>query len=215
MLILVTERRHEHSELIAYLRKNGIYLFVCPYETADVLCRVKDTGGVILDCLSNLSRAEKICADLHEQYPEMPIAAVVAPNAIPNMQINRLIRATRNSDLRADVLDFCIRNCGWSAQRLTTYSLTVGTHPEETYYMGYPLRLSPREFTILHCIFYRSPRPTSKDDLIELCYPDVGQVIGNIAVQIQAINRKAARIDRRPLIVNVYGKGYRLRDGII
>lgn len=215
MLILVTERKAAHAELIARLQMKGIYAFVCSYETADRFCRVKDTGGMILDGLAELGNAEALCASLHAQYPEMPIAAILAPDAIPNMPVNRLIRATPGTDIFEDVLDFCTRLCGWCTQRLTTYSLSVGIRPEDTYYMGYALKLSPREFALLHCLFYRSPRLTSKEDLIELCYPYGRQGVGNVAVQIRAINRKAALIDPRPLIVNEYGRGYRLRDGII
>ena len=87
--------------------------------------------------------------------------------------------------------------------------------PAETYYMGYPLPLTAREHSILRCLFYRAPYVTSKIDLMELCYPEGTQSLQNIVVQIRQINQKAARIDRRPLIVNVYGKGYRLRDGIL
>ena len=215
MLIFVTERKAAHAELITYLQMSGIYSFVCSYENAAYFCDVKDTGGVILDGLANIGRAETLCAHLHARYPDMPIAAIVAPNAIPDMAVSRLLRATPTTDLSEDALDFCIRDCGWCTQRLTTYSLSVGTQPEDTYYMGYALKLSPREFALLHCLFYRSPRPTSTEDLIELCYPYGRQGIGNIAVQIASINRKAAQIDPRPLIVNDYGKGYRLRDGII
>ena len=50
---------------------------------------------------------------------------------------------------------------------------------------------------------------------MSLCYPCEYKSISNLAVQIHEINRHAMKIDPRPLIVNVYGKGYRLRDGIV
>ena len=145
----------------------------------------------------------------------MPIAAILSPLAVPDLAVNRLIRLGTNSNLSAEVLDFCRRTCGWSDRALTTYALTVGTSPEENRYMGYPLKLSAREHEILRCLFYRAPYVTTKADLMELCYPEGTQRLDNVTVQIHAINQKAAAIDPRPLVVNVYGKGYRLRDGIL
>ena len=215
MLILVTERKQAHLATVQGLIANGIYTFVCPYETAGVLCEVKDTGGVVLDCIGNLPRAERLCAQLRTRYPEMPIAAIVTPDSIPDLAVNRLIRSNSAATFFDDLLDFCIRTCGWSTKTLSTFSLCIGNMPDETFYMGYALRLTPREHSILRCLFYRTPHVTSKEDLMELCYPEGTQNLQNVVVQIRQINQKAAKIDRRPLIVNLYGKGYRLRSGIL
>ena len=80
--------------------------------------------------------------------------------------------------------------------------------------MGYPLPLSQTEHRILRCLFYRSPHLTSAIDLMSLCYPLGEQSISNLAVQIRRINERASKIDPRPLIVNVYGKGYVLREDL-
>ena len=79
--------------------------------------------------------------------------------------------------------------------------------------MGYPLPLSPRESTILRCLLYRYPHLTPTDELMSLCFPDERINIENLFVHISVINQRAMKIDPRPLIVNTYGKGYRLRDG--
>ncbi len=215
MLILVTEQKKQHVATVETLIANGIFSFVCPYETAGILCDKKDTGGVVLDCLSNLPRAERLCAELRRLYPEMPIAAIVAPNAVPDLAVSRLIRVENARDALLDVLDFCIRTCGWRTQTLSTFSLYVENDPAKTRYMGYPLLLTPREHRILRCLFYRAPLVTSKEDLMELCYPEGWQNLQNIVIQIGHINHKAAEIDDRPLIVNDYGKGYRLRAGVL
>ena len=213
MLILVTESRALRAPLIQRLLKHGIYTFPCPFETAAFYCDAKDTGGVLLDCVGNLTRGEQLCALLREKYPEMPIGAILSPLAIPDLAVNRLIR--ENDDIFDDVLDFCTRNCGWNTARLTAYPLTVEDDPTKTVYMGYPMPLTPREHTLLRCLFYRSPRVTSVDDLMSLCFSDAPLSAENVIKQISNINRRAAEIDPRPLIVNVYGKGYRLRDGIV
>ncbi len=215
MLLFVTDAAHSRKHIRPRLAEHGVYTFVCPYETAEFYCDKKDTGGVLLDCVGNLPRAESLCATLRRQYPNMPICAIVAPQSIPNLEVQRLIREC--GDVFEDVLDFCIRDCGWRVRRLTTDVLTLEDDPTKTVYMGYRLSLTPREHTILRCLFYRSPRVTSADDLLSLCFSDAkgGLSAANLPTHIASINRRAREIDPRPLIVNVYGKGYRLRDGVV
>lgn len=215
MLLFVTDASKSRARLRPRLAEHGVYTLVCPFETAEFYCDEKDTSGVLLDCIANLPRAEVLCAALRRRYPDMPICAIIAPLAVPNLEVHRLIR--ENGDIFEDVLDFCIRDCGWKVERLTTDTLTLEDDPAKTVYMGYPLSLTPREHTLLRCLFYRSPRVTSTDDLLSLCFSDadVGLCAANLPTHIANINRRAREIDPRPLIVNVYGKGYRLRDGVV
>ncbi len=215
MLLLITDRYEFGRTLAARLRESGIFLIQSPTETAEFSCERYDIGGVILDCIPDLQRGERLCAALRAEYPPMPIAAIVHPDTFPDLAVERLLRGEDESVLAAEALDFCVRDCGWRLSTLSTYQLSVGLTPKETVYVGYPLLLSPREHTILRCLFYRSPRLTSADELMTLCYADEGQSISNIAVHIRNINRRAAQFDPRPLIVNVYSKGYRLRDDIL
>ena len=213
MLIVVTDSPKTRAWLLPRLAEHGIYAFLCPFETAAFHCDKKDTGGVLLDCVTALSCGEQLCAELRSKYPEMPIGAVLAPSAIPDLAVNRLIRD--HGDIFDDVLDFCIKSCGWNTARLTTYALTVEDDPDQTVYMGYRFPLTPREHTILRCLFYRAPRVTTADDLLTLCFSDAHLSAANLSTHISSINRRARELDPRPLIVNVYGKGYRLRDGIV
>lgn len=197
------------------MNKRGIYFYVCPYETALFFCEEKDTGGVLLDCLTDLEQGERLCRQLRERYPDMPIAALIGKTDIPDMPATSLIRDCDTEVLFEEILEFCCVSCGWSIERLSTFSLTVTGDPQQTLYMGYPLLLSPCQHHILRCLFYRSPAFTTTDDLAFLCFPCEWVGTRNIAVQISAINRRAAKIDPRPLIVNRYKEGYRLRDGIL
>ena len=81
-------------------------------------------------------------------------------------------------------------------------------------YMGLSMTLSPSEYRVLHCIFYHSPRPTSTALLTSLLANEGAKNESALGVLIHRINQKAAEVDPRPLIVNEYGKGYRLRNGI-
>ena len=216
MLVLVTADKARRLSLVRALLEHGIFTYVVSPDTALTVCEQKDTGGVILDCVGALSIGEALCRRLRNDYPPLPIAAIVANRACPDMPVNSLFRAGwTEEELTACVLDFCHRVCGWQQEPLSTFSLTLGNAPEETVYMGYRMPLSPREHEILRCLLYRSPEYTAADDLLTLCYPEGDQAQSNLTVQIRNINRRAQSIDPRRLIVNRRGLGYRLRHGIV
>jgi DNA-binding response OmpR family regulator len=215
MILVITDRRHLGKQLAADLCAQGIFTFECPPETGAFYCETKDTGGVILDCIPDLMAAEALCQALRSSYPQLPIFAIVPKESVPNLEADRLSRTTDPQKLFQEILDFCTTACAWSPKPLSSYFLTVGNTPEEIIYMGYPMPLSHRAHRILQCLFYRYPKITSADDLMSLCYPDGKEQIGNLAVQIHHINQAAAKIDARPLVVNVYKQGYKLRDGIL
>ncbi len=215
MLLVITDRRELGKELAALLSESGIFTLECPLETGAFYCDAKDTGGVVLDCLPDLKKGEALCKKLRNAYPQMPILAIVPDNSFPDLEADRILREAPLPALLPSILDFCRSLCGWIEEPLSTFFLTVGNSPEEVFYMGYPLLLSPKAFLILRCLFYRHPKLTSTADLMSICYPGGRERAGNLAVQIHAINQAAEKIDPRPLVVNVYGKGYRLRDGIL
>ena len=213
MLLIITDREGWASRLSPLLLENGIYHLCVPASFAAFACEREDTGAVILDCVPSLSRGEHICADLKKRYPALPVAMVVAPEARPNAHADAVLRDRSLDTLCKNVVSLCHAN-GWSAAPLSTYYLRL-TPPDRADYMGLPLSLSPAEFRILHCIFYRSPRPTDSEHLVALCADEGASSEESLAVLIHRINQKAAEIDPRPLVVNEYGKGYRIRDGIL
>ena len=214
MLLLISDRTEVRHALVREISSMGIFSFDAPLETGAFYCDKKDTGGVLLDCVEHTERATALCMTLRKAYPELPIAVIVSLEDCPELLADRILRDADVELLSADVADFYQKTCQWQADSLSSFSLTVGRNPEETLYMGYPLPLSQTEHRILRCLFYRSPHLTSAIDLMSLCYPLGEQSISNLAVQIRRINERAAKIDPRPLIVNVYGKGYVLRDDL-
>ena len=214
MLLLISSRQELIRDLTAHLRERGVYLLWSAPETALFLCEKHDTGGVILDCVPNLQSGESLCRELRAIYPEMPIAAIVSKHCVPDLPADAILRDADVTTLTEQAYEFCL-SCGWQERPLQTFALSVGLSPDQTVYMGYPMPLSPRAHNILRCLFYRAPHVTTADELMSLCYPCEYKSISNLAVQIHEINRHAMKIDPRPLIVNVYGKGYRLRDGIV
>ena len=215
MLVFVTPNKTRRAALVEHLNRNGVFVYLSSPEGARLTVHKKDTGGVLLDAVGNLGACERLAEALLREYPAMPIAAIVARDAVPQIKVNALLRDTDEQVLSEQVLDFCICQCGWHTKPLSTYRLTVGDVPEATLYMGYRLPLSPKEHEILRCLFYRMPHDTTADDLLSLCYPNHPVKRENLTAMIRRINKKAEAIDPHPLIVNRYGKGYRLRDGIL
>ena len=213
MLLIITDREGWASRLSPVLLENGIYHLCVPLSYGTFTCEREDTGAVILDGVPSLSRTEHICADLKHRYPDLPIAIVAAPGAVVNAHTDAVFRDENFDTLCKNILSLCLAN-GWSFSPLSTFYLRL-TPPDRAEYMGLSLPLSPAEFRILHCIFYHSPRPTSTELLLALIANNTSSGADALAVLVHRINQKAAEIDPRPLIVNEYGKGYRLRDGII
>ncbi len=213
MLLIITDREGWAFHLSPLLLENGIYHLCVPTSFGTFACEREDTGAVILDCVTSLARGEHICADLKRRYPNLPVAMVVSPEARPNAHADAVLRDKSLDTLCENIASLCQAN-GWSSAPLSTYYLRMGAQ-NRVDYMGHSFALSPAEFRILHCIFYRSPQPTNSEHLVAFCANDGASSEESLAVLIYRINQKAALIDPRPLIVNEYGKGYRLRDGII
>lgn len=73
---------------------------------------------------------------------------------------------------------------------------------DSVYLLGYPLKLSPTEDKLLRIIADGGRR--GSEDLLRLL-PD-GVSKGNIAVHINAINRKAEKISHRKLVIRENGQ---------
>ncbi len=219
MILLISDRPHLSREMAHSLLEGGIYLFCASFENAVFMARTKDIGGVILDGVPHPKAASALAGLLRSKYPDMPMALVLTPS-LRQMEeqlcfpVECILREADPAALSAKMLAFC-RRIGWSAEGLQSFELSIGTSPSEVVYMGYPFPLARREYALLRCLFYRSPDLTPADDLMSLCYPKERKSISNITLLVHNINQHALKIDPRPLIVNVYGKGYRLRDGIL
>lgn len=215
MLIVVSDRRAFGKSLAQALTLRGIFSFECPLETGAFYCEEKDTGGVILDCVPDQGAAEALCRQLRKTYPKLPILLLASQKSRINAEADMILRDAPLCELLPDILEFCRRVCDFSAEPLSSYFLTVGIEPDEVFYMGYPMRLSPRAIILLRCLFYHYPNAVSTEDLMSICYPEGHEKNNNLAVHVHYINEAALRIDPRPLVLNEYGKGYRLREGIL
>lgn len=215
MLLLISDRRELRASLAAALTRRGIFLWDVPLESAAHVSHQRDTGGVLLDTVGNPQGAAQLFSLLRERYPALPIAILAAPGQIVSLLADAILREGPIEETTDATEEFYRKGCGWQGETLSSHALAIGAEGEACRYLGYSLSLSPLERRILACLFYRSPRYTSPEELLELCFPSTAHRIQNVAVQIGRINRAAAHIDPRPLIVNRYGVGYRLREGIL
>ena len=203
----VTDRKHHFQNLTEKLRQNGIYLLHTSLDTALFTCDQKDTGAVLLDCVTAYKRAESICASLREKYPELPIAVIVPDSKITSMLADRILYERLPALHLNDLLDFCTAH-GFKSGKLSTDTLSVDSSAKAVYYLGYPLELSPRARALLRCLIYRYPHPTTPDDLMSLCFFEDGLSISNLNVTIHTINRAAQKISPCPLILHIRDEGY-------
>ena len=216
MFLYVSERKAYARIVLEGLTVTGAFLILTPNDTAVFYCKEKETGGVILDCVKDPKAGARLCEELRSLYPTIPIAAIVAGRSIPDLRADVVIRDMGDPMALIDQLrPFLCRICGWEVQTLSTYALTVhADHAQVAYYMGSPFPLSPKENRLLYCLLYRAPRPTSIDDLLELCYHGEPCSLTNLNTLIRRINHRALQILPRPLILRENGY-FRLRRGIV
>lgn len=215
MLLLISDRKELRAALVAELTHRGLFVLDAPMENAAFVCEKKDTGGVLLDCVGRHGPGGRLFTLFRASYPQMPIALLAEWEHRVDLAADCILRDREPSALAEDIEDFYRRICGWQGECFSSHALRLVEDPKKTLYLGYPLPLSRGEHRILRCLFYRSPRFTSAEDLLELCCGGGTRSIGNVVLLIQRINRAASHMDPRPLIVNRYGVGYRLRDGIL
>ena len=188
MLLLATDRPSFGKNLATRLQQSGIYLFRSSLETTRFLCREKDTGGVILDAVTDLKACERIAGELRAEYPEIPIALIVLPRAVPNADVDCIIRETDPDAIFSAALEFAVKGCGFRTSALSTFYFFVGERKEDVLYKGYRLSLSQKEYELLRILFYRAPRPTSPEDLLDLLYPAGGRKLSSLYTLVSSIH---------------------------
>lgn len=213
MLLFLTESREFGIRMAQELLSCGILPLQARLDAGIALCDARDTCCAVLDGRTDTLNAERICSCLLAKYPEMPIAMLLPCGTVTEACAARLIRETQEQSILQEIQRFCRECCGWKPE-LTTYALSIGATPEQTYYLGYRLPLSPRQLSILRFLFLRAPKPVASFELLSVCFPECTQRDANLAVQISRINRTAVHCSGMALIENVYGFGYRLRSGI-
>ena len=214
MILLVSDRQTVRGLPVSHFLPAGIFTYACPTETARFLCREKKISGAILDGVPSLAAAELLARDLRAEYSDLPILLIAGQNALPDAPAETVRDTGSLPDLAEKILIFIRQTVGWKYD-FSTFSLSLALGSNTATLLGYPLRLSFREISILRCLFAFAPETVSADDLLMLCFPEGRQRFANLSVQISRINRRAAAIGQPDLILSEYGKGYRLNRGVL
>lgn len=214
MILLVSDRQTVRDLPVSHFLPAGIFTYSCPTETARFFAREKKISGAILDGVPNLPAAERLAAELHAEYPDLPMLLAAAQAEIPNAPAQTLRDAGSLSELANGMLTFIRETVGWQYD-FSTFSLSLPLGSNSATLFGYPLPLSGREIAILRCLFAFAPETVPADDLLLLCFPEGKQKAANLSVQISRVNRRAALLGIPNLILSEYGKGYRLTSAVL
>lgn len=202
MFLLISEDRDAALQAGAILSERGFFVCCSPFETALFLCKEKDTGGVAVDCTAFPERAKRLCAVLHRLHPDMPVAALIRERSDPTPHADLILQASLSSPTATDTLqEFFAKVCRYRPAPLSTHYLSVAPESRTVRYMGYPIRLSPREHRMLYCLLYRAPHTVSAEELCAFC--GGGLTPEAIRVYVHRINRRTARLapDAPPAVV--------------
>ncbi len=91
--------------------------------------------------------------------------------------------------------------------------LIIDKESETVIYLGYPLKLTKREFAVLNLIIDHK-EGISSQELLAFISPKKNIGIGNIAVQVFNINKKAKKIGGRNIIIERRADGYMLAQNL-
>ena len=213
MLLLVTNSVIGKEIPAGPFAAAGIFCYCASYQKAFQTFCNKEIGAVILDGTRSIGSAESLCRRLHAEAPEMPIALMAAPNDCPDADIDALFRISSKAEIPSVVLQFC-KELGFFDAVLSSPYLSFDEPGYSVRLLGYPLKLSPSEYRLLHCLFYLAPRTVSAEDLSALSFPGQSVTPAALSVLISKINRKAKPLGADPLIKNLYNRGYRLSNAI-
>lgn len=81
---------------------------------------------------------------------------------------------------------------------------------EPVFIVGYPVSLTPTEKAFLAYLVANKEREVSGEELLEFCVGDVHRRTGNVPQHISSINKKAAQITGRMLIISDKNGKYKI-----
>ncbi len=77
---------------------------------------------------------------------------------------------------------------------------------------GKPIRLKPKEFTLLEFLLRHKDIVFSSDDLLQKFWADDNASVESLRVQIARLRSKIETTDKGPFIHTIVGRGYKLSD---
>ena len=213
MLLLFSDNAKFGSELTKDLRQSGIAIASYDPDFAESVCERIDFCGVILDGRHKTREFAELSQRLFLTYPDLPIAflAESTPTVFPCA--SRILLPKDIDELFVSVLEFC-RDC-MGEENYATFALQHLPETESFTYLGYPLDLSDYEYRLLLCLFRHAPKMVSTDELLSTAFPSAHTPLSTLSTIAKRINDASRAISGLKLVQSVYGKGYRLCDGIV
>ena len=213
MLLLFSDNTQFGSHLAAALRREGISVSSHDPDFAESICERIDFCGVILDGRQKPREFAELSQKLFLAYPDLPIAFLTEtpPSYFPcasRILISKTVEQTFDS-----VLKFC-RDC-MGEENYTTFALQHSQEDASFTYLGYSLALSDYEYRLLLCLFRHAPNAVNTDELLSTAFPNAQTPQSTLSTMVKRINDAARCISGLKLVQSIYGKGYRLCDGIV
>ena len=213
MLLLFSDNAQFGARLSGILRQEGISVSSHDPDFAESVCEKLDFCGVILDGRRKTHEFAELSQKLFLTYPDLPIAFLTegTPSVFPCA--SRILFSRDEDQLFDSVLKFC-RDC-MGEENYATFTLQHSRERASFTYLGYPLSLSDYEYRLLLCLFRHAPKAVSTDELLSSAFPNAHTPQNTLSTMVKRINDTARSISGLRLVQLVYGKGYRLCDGIV
>lgn len=182
-------------------------------DAPDVVLTPASPTGVSLDALVSV---------VH-RWTSIPVVVGIQMDADDNSEAAHALDAGANALLpvpfTAEELRRCLSGLGLpstpQSPGVTVGELEIDTAAHRVSYAGADVRLTHREFSVLHSIAMKSPRLVSPQDIARQFSPDVDPEVGARAVRVMigSIRAKLGAVSDRGLspIETVRGVGYRVR----
>jgi DNA-binding response OmpR family regulator len=213
MLLLFSDDAAFGNEVARRLREIGFPVVSHDPDFAESVCHELDFSGVILDGRQQAKRFAELSERLLAHDPELPLAFLRDPKDSIFPAATKVIHVkSPETDFRA-LLDFC-QSC-MGCEDYSTF--TLQHHPEEKQftYLGYPLTLTDYEYRFLLCLLRNAPTVVRADVLLSEAFSDNRAPQSTLRTLASRINQAAQAVSGLRLVQSVYGKGYRLCDGIM
>ena len=213
MLLLFSDNAQFGSQLARALRKEGIAIASHDPDFALTICERIDFCGVILDGRCKTRDFAELSQKLFLTYPDLSIAFLTKSIPEPFPCASRILFQKSDQELFESVLAFC-RDC-MGDENYVTFALQHSQERADFTYLGYPLSLSDYEYRLLLCLFRQAPKAVNTDELLSTVFPSAHTPQTTLSTMVKRINDAARSISGLKLVQSVYGKGYRLCDGIV
>lgn len=123
-----------------------------------------------------------------------------------------LIKPFAQKELLARVEALCRRAYGNKQPRLTIEDLEIDIGAKEVFRAGHPVKLKPREYSLLEYLAHRSGQVVTREEIEAHIYNDGADPMSNVVDSaVCSLRKKIGAFNKTPLIHTRHGLGYVLK----